>query len=89
MKKLSHVFYWLLCGVIEFQINNNLFANRGLKKGQLVKYNWKGKVKIKSAIIDNIGVKMEVAGFDGSTVEFTNGDSCDPFWVRRLYWWEK
>lgn len=89
MKKLSHVFYWLLCGVIRFQINNGLFENKNLKKGQLVKYNWKAKVKIKSAIRDNIHSVMKVKGFDGSIVEFTNDDSCDPFWVRKLHWWER
>lgn len=89
MKKLKHVFYWLLRGVILFQIKTKLFENRYLKKGQLVKYNWKAKVKIKNAIKDNVGTIMEVDGFNGSTVEFTNGDRCDPFWVRKLYWWEK
>ena len=89
MKKLSHVFYWLLCGVVRFQINNNLFANKGLKKGQLVKYNWKSRVYINSAIKDRIGDIKEVRNHEHNNVIFLDGDSCDPFWVRKIYSWEK
>lgn len=89
--KARHIFYALLRAVIQFQINNGMFENHNkFKRGEWLKYNWKAKICIYSAIKD----KLEPRQFtkyiiEGENVEFTNGDSCSAFWVRRLHFWER
>ena len=85
--KISNAFYTLLCVVIDFQIKYEMFDNRKcFKNGDVVKYNWKAKVYIKSAIKDKLEPRV-VKNYlykDNSGVEFTNGDGCDPFWVSKV-----
>lgn len=88
--KIRHFFYALLRAVIQFQINNNLFAREYLPIGAWVVYNWKAKIMIDTAIKNKMQPKR-IAKYIYETdknIEFTDGDSCSPFWVRRLYFWE-
>jgi len=84
--KLSNAFYAVLCVVIEFQIKYEMFDNRHkFKNGDLVKYNWKARAFIGSAIKDKEQNKV-VQNYiykDNSGIEFTDGDGCDPFWVSK------
>lgn len=75
---------WLIDLLIEYQI----CSHRGkFKKGDILTYNWKAKNSIPSVIGDS---PQQVKRTDNKTfIEFTNGDTCDAFWVRKLYWWEK
>lgn len=93
IKKLRNALYLVLRAVVQFQINNGMFAHQNcFERGQWLKYNWKAKVVIYSAIKD----KLEPRQFDkylykypDKNVQFDNEDSCSAFWVRRLYFWER
>jgi len=86
-----HIFYALLRAVIQFQINNGMFENHNkFKRGEWLKYNWKAKIMIDTAIKDGLEpMQFEKYIIKGENVEFTNGDSCSAFWVRRLHFWER
>ena len=86
-ESLQNALYKVLCVVVKFQINYNMFDHRNcFKKGDKVKYNWKAKAYIGSAIKDKLETKVvDFYSFkDNSNVEFTDGDSCDPFWVSKV-----
>lgn len=80
----------LLRAIILFQINNGMFENHNkFKRGEWLKYNWKAKIMIHTAIKDRKEpMQFEEYIFKGDNVKFTNGDSCSAFWVRRLHFWE-
>ena len=86
-KRILNIFYFVLCAVVDFQIKYDLFENRNnLKKGDKVKYNWKARACIDTAIANKKQIKIvdcyELK--DNSCVMFTDGDSCDPFWVSKM-----
>lgn len=72
----------------------NLFTNIGkFKKGDKVKYNWKAKLDIMSAIEDDLGVLTVIDVFryrDGTeTITYKNSkneeSSCDPYWLKLIH----
>lgn len=84
-------FKWNL---VQFLIDNNLFHNHGkFKSGDKVRYNWKAKIQIKSAMwrkSDSGTLTVsEVVYKNKSGVLFVEGSGCDVFWIRKAYWWEK
>ena len=86
-KPYKNALYTLLCVVIEFQLKYEMFDNRNnLKKGDKVKYNWKAKAYIGSAIEHKQQTKIVDYYLykDNSNVQFLDGDSCDPFWVSKV-----
>lgn len=70
-----------------------IFGNYGtFKKGDRCKYNWKAFVQIYQTggkDFSLIRTVCEVNYSDQSGLVFTNGDSCDAYWVRKIYFWEK
>lgn len=90
--------YSFMWNLIQFIINFNLIDNRGkFKEGDLVKYNWRAKIHLKS-LFDNGWITTEalvvtaITYSDKSGVEYITPkgepNGCDPFWLRKLYWWE-
>lgn len=88
-------FAWNL---VQFLINFNLFQHRNkFKEGDIVRYNWKAKVHL-SSLFKNGWISSgnllvtDIKYKDRSGVEYkAYGDddgSCDPFWLRKAYWWE-
>ncbi len=77
----------LLKKYIEFELRNKINTHHyKFNKGDIVKYNWKAKIMIYSAIKDKLK-PMEVLNqcySDGSGLDFINGDSCAAYWVRKL-----
>lgn len=76
---------------MDFQIKYELFTNRNeFQKGDIVVYNWKAHLAIKSAIVDKTTpmIISEIMYKDNSGLEFSNGDSCDSFWVRKIRFYE-
>lgn len=73
--------------VVHFIIDNEWSQNRDrFKPGDQVRFNWRAKAFILSAIKDDINktfVVSKILYSDQSGVEFTNGDGCDPFWLRK------
>lgn len=81
----------LLYNLVQWMIDKDLFHHRGkFKPGDIVVYNWKAKMHIASAIEDDLEprVIMNIIYEDGSGLEFADGDTTDPFWVRKAHWWE-
>ncbi len=69
-----------------------LIGKRGrFKPGDKVKYTWMAYIQIYKGQdkMNEIRTVKEVLYSDNSGLQFTNGDSCDCFWVRKSYFWEK
>jgi len=84
-------FYWLLHGLVQWMIDKDLFHHRGkFNPGDIVVYNWKAKIYIASAIENDLEPRtvVDVIYDDKSGLEFIDGDTTDPFWMRKLHWWE-
>ena len=90
MRNIKKLFYALLGEIIHLQIKWDLFTNENkFKRGEWLKYNWKAKIVI-DTVVEGVGPRQfERYTLSGSNVEFTDGDRCSPFWVRRLYFWER
>ena len=83
----------LLRVLIEFQIKYGMFENRNkFKRGEWLKYNWKAKIMLDTLIKERSEpMQFQEYFINSENVEnvlFTDGYSCSPFWVRRLYFWE-
>lgn len=88
----SPILRYLVAWIIYFSTFSDWIANRWcLKIGDKVKYNWMAKIQLSSHIKKYAGTKIvkEILCSDGSGIKFTDGDGCDPFWVRKIYFWEK
>jgi len=85
---LHYFVQWL---IILSAIMPFLFSNNGkFKVGDRVKYNWKANIQLKSIVDkrDRTRTVSKVLYVDKGNVEFTNGDSCACFWIRKCYFWE-
>lgn len=81
----------MLCWIVSVMIKFDLFHNKKkFKPGDNLKYNWKAKVYIWSAIKNKLEPRTMTNYLykDNTGILFENGESCDPFWVRKLHWWE-
>jgi hypothetical protein len=89
--KARHFIHALLAAVIQFQINNEMFNNHNkFKRGDWLKYNWKAKIYIDTVVKKKSKPRQfDKYIFSGDNVEFTDGDSCSAFWVRKLHFWER
>lgn len=67
------------------------WINGSYKKGDKVKYNLMAKIQIYTACerMSEIRTVDKEIYESKSNVQFTNGDSCAKFWVRKIYFWEK
>jgi hypothetical protein len=69
-----------------------VFSNYGsFKPGDLVVYNWKAYIQIYKGFDKMPRVRQieRIEYSDKSGLKFKNGESCDAFWVRKLWFWEK
>lgn len=66
------------------------WINGSYKKGDRVKYNWMAKIQIYSTLekMNKTRIVTKELYQSKSNLEFTDGDSCAKFWVRKLYFWE-
>ena len=97
---LGNIANYVLYAVVFWLIKHNLCQNVGkFKEGDLVTYNWKAKYYINSVYKDECkeGIKKitSITKYSDSEccdyVNLSNGDdgSCDVFWIRKYYWWER
>lgn len=85
------LYYFVQWLIIFSVIMPFVFSNNGkFKIGDRVKYNWKANIKLKSIVEkrENIRIVSKALYKDKGNVEFTNGDSCACFWIRKCYFWE-
>lgn len=91
-KKLHNLLHLILRAIVKFQLKNGMFKHQNcFKHGQWLKYNWKAKVMIYSAIKNKLGPKQfdkYLYKYPDKNVQFINKDSCSAFWVRKLYFFE-
>lgn len=74
--------------IVSFMIKYKLFQHKNkFKVGDVVTYNWKAKAYISSAIKDEVLPKKVISQTFGS-LDFSDGQSADPFWMRKLNWAE-
>lgn len=64
-----------------------------LKSGDLVKFTREAKRKMplnfqNGFLTDNVK-QVDTLKLKEQFVTFTDTDSCDVYWVRKLYWWER
>jgi hypothetical protein len=84
----------ILYGIITIFIKAGVCTNHGkFKTGDRVKYNWKAKIYINSAIEENknnIFTVREVCYPDKSGIDFEDDmGSADAFWLCKAHFWEK
>lgn len=76
--------------LVHFQIENEFSQNRfRYLPGDQVRFNWKARVSIRSAVAEELDQTLTVTDIlykDGSGIDYRlpSGEtgSCDPFWVR-------
>lgn len=81
---------WIVQWIIYWSIFYEHLRKKGkFKVGDRVKYNWKALVQIYSTggkDMHKTRTVKTVLWF--GNLEFTDGTGCDPFWVRKAYFWE-
>lgn len=84
---LKYIVQWIIYWSIFYE---PLRHQGKFKVGDKVKYNWKALVKIYSTGGEDMFKVFTVAEVTWyGNLEFSDGSGCDPFWVRKLYFWEK
>lgn len=90
----SLILRYLVAWIIWLSTYSDWVANRGrLKVGDKVRYNWMAKVQLYSLFryekYNITHTVSEILYKDGSGIEFEDGSGSDPFWLRKIYFWEK
>jgi hypothetical protein len=84
---LKYLVQWIIYWSIFYE---PLQKKDKFKAGDKVKYNWKALVQIYSTGGKDMFKTRTVKKLTWyKNLEFTDGTGCDPFWVRKIYFWEK
>lgn len=78
--------------IVNFCLYFEWFSNIGkFQPGDLVRYNWFAHVVIKSVIKDKTYkfLKYNSSSYCSFIASDGQEDSCDAFWLRKKYFWEK